>query len=726
MIKNIRYIIIAIFISILISTISTITVKHYNKHITFIYNEINGVTTLTPMKELILETQELSLLTLYQKTSTINTKKKEIYSTIKKLQKELHKYKFHDSLTFLQKLEKKFLNISTYDDKKKLHKDLAQVIEQELQLIVIIANDSNLILDPNLPTYYLMDSTVNRLMSVTYYLNQVREFYFLENPSQKKVLELTATLQNATLALEESLQYILKFNKQFYSRLSPLYKKMQINIETLIPHFQEHYRHKHISHFNEAQIIIEEIAFIYNTNNMLLTQLLQERLQDYLLQKNAIIFSTVIFFIIIYLLLYLLFKHYKIAKRNEYLAYFDQLTSLPNRYALDRDIKNSNPIGLQLIDIKKFSFVNDVYGEETGDIILKEFADTLQTITAKNNCKIYRVAADQFISMNTGSDKSICHKVAKTIFKHCNTTTVKIANNDTVVNISLKVRIAKVFIDLNIKDDKLQARIKADIALNYAKKKHKDYITYDKNLQLEQKIKEEIKIVKIVQDAILENRVIPVFQPIEKSSGTTYECLIRIKDNKTQTLLSPAYFLSTVQNTLYYPQLTKIMIKKSFDYFQDYTHSFSINFSFQDIINKSTVSYLLNMVNKYNMQNRVIIEILETESLHNITLVKHFIEKVRNYGIQIAIDDFGSGYSNFIYLAELEPDFIKIDGSIIKNIDKDIKSFIIAKHINEFAKEIGCKTIAEFVHSKEVALKVKELHIDGLQGYYIQEPRETI
>ena len=722
MIKNIQYIVIAVFISLFITLISVVIVNHYNKHIEFTHAEVNGAKALPLLKQIVFQTQKLSFTTL-KNTPENTTDTKKLYLNIQQLKQLFDEFGFQDSFATAQSLEKKVLYISSLQERAQVHQHLQILLEDELQLIVSVANDSNLILDPKLTTYYLMDSVINTLMQTLFYLGEVEEFYTTKSISQERALALAANLKNATSALQRSLKYILEFNSQLTPLLQPKFSQLQQELTLLLRAMKQ----QHQVNTQEIQTIRQHIATIYETNNNLLTNLLQERLKNYIVQKDAMILSTIIYFLIIYLLLYTLFKNEKTAKENEHLAYFDQLTSLPNRYALDRDLKRTNPVSVQLIDIKKFSFINDFYGEEIGDTILIKVAQTIKNIAQKQGCHVYRVAADQFMSMNTSEDRTLCHKVAKAIFKYFNTTTLEIVTKDSnVITVSLKVRIAKVFINPMQEDDKFHARVKADIALNYAKKKHKDYITYDKNLQLEERIKEELEVVKTVQNAILQNNVIPVFQRITKDNGDTFEVLMRIRNKDDNTLIPPALFLHNVQNTPYYPQLTKIIIKKSFDYFQNTSYSFSLNFSFADITNKSTVAYLINMVEKYKMQNKLIIEILETESLHNITLVKHFIEKVRSYGIQIAIDDFGSGYSNFIYLAQLEPDYIKIDGSIIKNIDTDEKSFIIAKHISEFAKEIGCKTIAEFVHSKEVAQKLEELHIDGMQGYYIAKPLEDI
>jgi EAL domain-containing protein (putative c-di-GMP-specific phosphodiesterase class I) len=95
-------------------------------------------------------------------------------------------------------------------------------------------------------------------------------------------------------------------------------------------------------------------------------------------------------------------------------------------------------------------------------------------------------------------------------------------------------------------------------------------------------------------------------------------------------------------------------------------------------------------------------------------------------GVRIALDDFGSGYSNFSYLMELKPDFIKIDGSLIKEIDTNNNSYIIVKTIANFSNELNIDVIAEYIHSKEVYEKTRELNITGFQGYYLGEPTQII
>ncbi len=134
----------------------------------------------------------------------------------------------------------------------------------------------------------------------------------------------------------------------------------------------------------------------------------------------------------------------------------------------------------------------------------------------------------------------------------------------------------------------------------------------------------------------------------------------------------------------------------------------------------------MEMLKKYDIASRVVFEIVESEGIEDFKEINNFIDKVKELGCKIAIDDFGSGYSNFEYLIKLNADYIKIDGSLIKDIliKKSNEEIVIT--IIDFAKRQGFKTIAEFVSTKEIFEKVKDLGIDYAQGYYIDEPSSTI
>ena len=127
---------------------------------------------------------------------------------------------------------------------------------------------------------------------------------------------------------------------------------------------------------------------------------------------------------------------------------------------------------------------------------------------------------------------------------------------------------------------------------------------------------------------------------------------------------------------------------------------------------------------KFEDRNRLVFEILESENLSDYDFLEEFVLKYKKLGVKIAIDDFGSGYSNFIRIIRLKPDYLKIDGSLIKNIDKDNNSYEIVKSIIAFSKTLNIRTIAEYVHSEEIFNLLLELGVDEFQGYYFGKPDE--
>jgi len=415
-------------------------------------------------------------------------------------------------------------------------------------------------------------------------------------------------------------------------------------------------------------------------------------------------------------------KTKKIEQQNNqiiYEFYHDTLTSLNNRNSLLRDIKDKKPKSIVLFDIVDFSKVNDIYGVDIGDKILKEIAEVLKKIFS--NSIIYRIGADQFVlsMQNKHTQKEVEKLVSSAIFEiHSHPMIVSVAiYNEFEMNIVLKAGISDSYID-NILES-------ADMALKYAKKSHKSIIFYNDILNIKDKFKNELMMINKVKNAINENAIILYYQPIVKQDKTiTYESLMRLNDNGN--IMSPYLFLDIVKNTHYYHQLTKIVIDRSFKEFALKNYDFSINLAFSDIENRDTVKYLFQKVQEYDVADRLIIELLESESFQNLQIITEFIKSAKTLGIKIAIDDFGSGYSNFSYLIKLSPDFIKIDGSIVKNIALDNKSFLIAKSITEFAHSLNIKVIAEFIHDEAVYHKAQEIGVDGFQGYYLSEPKSQI
>ena len=193
-------------------------------------------------------------------------------------------------------------------------------------------------------------------------------------------------------------------------------------------------------------------------------------------------------------------------------------------------------------------------------------------------------------------------------------------------------------------------------------------------------------------------------------------------DDKGNIEYIPPVYLDVAMRTKQYLSISKMMIENSFEVFKE-GGEFSINLSFFDIRTESMKEFLEELIVLFDVSGKVTFEILESEGIEDYNLVKEFLDYFREkYDVKIAIDDFGSGYSNFKRIMDLKPDFIKIDGSLIKDIAVDSNSFLLVKTMVSYAKELKIKVIAEYVHNKETFDTCKYLEIDLFQGYYFSPP----
>jgi len=263
------------------------------------------------------------------------------------------------------------------------------------------------------------------------------------------------------------------------------------------------------------------------------------------------------------------------------------------------------------------------------------------------------------------------------------------------------------------------------MALHYAREVSVPFWIYEDRMRFENEYERNLKMSGLVRHAVENSNIIPYFQAIfdnRTSKIVKYECLARLVDNNNR-ILSPLLFIPVAKKIKVYNIVTKTIIDKSFSAFENSNFEFSINLSIEDIMNSEIFKYILEKLRNSNASSRVTFELLESEAIQDFKRVERFIVEIKRYGAKIAIDDFGSGYSNFSYLTKMSVDYIKIDGSLIRDLDVDKNALIVVETIVEFAKKLGIKTIAEYVHSSTVMDKVKDLGIDYSQGFYVDKPK---
>lgn len=217
-----------------------------------------------------------------------------------------------------------------------------------------------------------------------------------------------------------------------------------------------------------------------------------------------------------------------------------------------------------------------------------------------------------------------------------------------------------------------------------------DFIIANRLLEQEEKIAHyKLKTFKMIQEAIDSYNIVSYFQPIVNNRTKNiekYESLVRLVD-KDKNIVPPYHFLDIAKESKYYKKITSIVLNNSFLALYNTEMNISINLSSLDIEQKETREEFIELLKKHHKDaHRIVVELLEDEKINDKDIMKKFIKDIKLFNVKIAIDDFGTGLSNFSRVLEYQPDYIKIDASLIKNIVTDKFSQDMVETIVHFSK----------------------------------------
>ncbi|MCW8884217.1 MAG: EAL domain-containing protein [Motiliproteus sp.] len=396
---------------------------------------------------------------------------------------------------------------------------------------------------------------------------------------------------------------------------------------------------------------------------------------------------------------------------------FDQLTALPNKSTLSLDLNADSQIQtLVLLDMNNFSFINLAYGLPLGDKLLQQVAKTLAQV--QPTAKIYRINADEFALLYPGlvNVGNIIYRIQHHFF----------SQQIQVDNLGFNVTF-----NYGASSGQEHLFSQALVALKKAKELGKNrYHIFDvKGNEFEQEQRlEHVRWNSLLHEALRSDALQPYYQGIRNNKTgeiSHYEALARL--DLEGTVYTPFQFLKAARLSGLLPAIAQRMIDQSFALMADNNHRLSINITEEDLNQNYLRDYLQRKAQQYSIApERVTLEILEGISAGGKKNHINQLRELKARGYQLAIDDFGTEYSNFERILELEVDYLKIDARYIKNIDTDKTSYEITRAIVYFAHNANIPTIAEFVHSPEVQAIVEELGIEYSQGYLFSEPSPTL
>ncbi len=417
------------------------------------------------------------------------------------------------------------------------------------------------------------------------------------------------------------------------------------------------------------------------------------------------------------------------------MAEHDSLTGLYNRQyfmtELERVVENirrgnKRHYALLYIDLDNFKYVNDTLGHIAGDRVLVEVTEMLSQRNRKSDLLV-RLGGDEFAILIYDAEKEHVIKAADAhrillenyVFKH----------EGTVVQIGCSIGIT-IFGDRAISEEDLL--VQADIACHIAKRSGRNRIHVfesddEKNMTA---MSEDMGWARRIKHAIENNGFRLACQPImELKSGEIYrqEVLLRMSD-ENDGLILPAGFLPSAERFGLMRAIDSWVVAKSIEILgiqlkKNPRLHFSINLSAESVGDKKILEIITNSLMRNEVPpTAVTFEITETVAIANIDAAVNFLNELRNHGCQTALDDFGVGYSSFAYLKDLPVDFVKIDGSFVRDIHRDKLQLAMVRSMNDIAHAMGKYTVAEFVDSEEIVKLLKEMEVDFIQGYHIGCP----
>jgi diguanylate cyclase (GGDEF)-like protein/PAS domain S-box-containing protein len=429
-----------------------------------------------------------------------------------------------------------------------------------------------------------------------------------------------------------------------------------------------------------------------------------------------------------------------LSKKMEYMATHDSLTGLINRNEFDRQVKQQITICRQrkqtavlcYLDLDQFKLVNDTCGHAAGDALLRQLTSVLQN-NIRNKDTLARLGGDEFGLLCRDCDPETARLLTRDMLKLIEEFRFIWEGK----SFSIKASAGLAVINEHVEDD---ARLMsmADSACYIAKERGRNRIhLYEPDDKHIAKRHSEMIWVSRLNEALMRNQFELYFQPIIHRGDTSccrfIEFLVRLNqpeygENDFVTL--PGAFIPAAERYDLMPQIDRWVTQHAFKWLVKHSAQHpglelcSINLSGQTIGNRQFASFIEEQFQQHpEITSKICFEITETAAVADLKRAVEFIEFIKSFGCRFALDDFGSGMSSFSYLKNLPVDYLKIDGTFVRDMAIDRVDFAMVEAINQVGQVMGIKTIAEYVESENIMTQLYIIDVDYMQGHYLARPR---
>jgi len=426
----------------------------------------------------------------------------------------------------------------------------------------------------------------------------------------------------------------------------------------------------------------------------------------------------------------------RLARELAYQASHDALTGLYNRTefedrvstALENAQSGEGVHALCYIDLDQFKVVNDTCGHMAGDELLRQLSRLLSRQMRENDV-IARLGGDELGVLLMYTEPEVAMEVAERLLKAVND--FRFGWDDYGFDVGASIGMVSVTRESLSVAELMSA---ADVACYAAKDLGRNRIhTYQPDDHEMAQRHGEMQWVSRIKKAMDEDRFCLFYQPIvptDPDSGlkTHYEALVRLRGEAGE-LVPPMAFIPAAERYNLMPMIDRWVIENSLEYMRkshlkcgDYTCA--INLSGATLSDDSALDFVIEAIEKSGVpHHQLIFEITETTAISNLGRAELFIAGLHDLGCRFALDDFGSGLSSFGYLKNLKVDFLKIDGSFVRDMVADPVDHAMVEAIHRVGRAMGITTIAEFVESEEIMQALRGIGVDYAQGYHIAKPR---
>ncbi|MEX2124379.1 MAG: EAL domain-containing protein [Woeseia sp.] len=428
-----------------------------------------------------------------------------------------------------------------------------------------------------------------------------------------------------------------------------------------------------------------------------------------------------------------------LGERNERLsrlANHDVLTGLYNRRRFVEELRKEvhkvatgrGESALLFIDLDQFKYVNDTCGHPAGDRLIRKVADQLQRCVGDGGT-VGRFGGDEFTVLVTNVTKTEAQTLAEIILEDLRK--VVHVEDDNVFHVHCSIGITMIDSDKFDHDDLIS---QADIACRDAKTSGRNRLAFHSMTEREaEQMAADVNWVGKLREAIDKNLLLLRYQPIVRiATGETshHEVLLRMKSERGG-MISPDVFLPAAVRFGLMAEIDTWLIETAIAELAKYRVDtpdlrFSLNLSANAFEAENLTAFVLSELTRHAIPpDCVTFEITESLAMRHLSHVEKQIAGLRELGCEVSLDDFGTGYSSFSYLQKLPVDYIKIDGSFIRELVRNPVDQKMVRMIGEIGRAAGMKTIAEYVQTGTAFTLLGRLGIDYAQGFYIGRPTAT-